>query len=46
MCLFLEMLWVKKCRNLSGGIFPYHSEYFPHAENMELLFVPLHLLAK
>ena len=20
-CLFLEMLWVKKCRNLSGGIF-------------------------
>ena len=39
MPLSLDMLLVKKSRNLSGvgGIFPYHSEYFPHAENMELL---------
>ena len=41
-CLFLEMLWersvVKKCRNLSvWGIFLYQGEYFPHAENLELL---------
>ena len=34
------MLWVKKCRNLSGrGIFPNQSEYFAHAENLELLFM-------
>ena len=43
MCLFLEMLWVKKYRNLSvcvctGGIFPCHSEYFPCAKNLELPF--------
>ena len=40
MCLLLEVLLAKKCRNLSvcGGIFPYHSEYFPHAEILELLF--------
>ena len=23
---------------MGGGIFPYHSEYFSHAENLELLF--------
>ena len=28
MCLFLEMLWVKKCRNLSGG------KYFPITVNI------------
>ena len=42
MFLILEMLWIKKCQNLRGGggfIFPYHSEYFPHAENLELLFL-------
>ena len=34
------MLSVKKCRNLSeGGIVPYYSEYFPHAENLELLIL-------
>ena len=41
MCLFLEISWVKKCRNLIGRqrlIFPYHSEYFTHAENLELFF--------
>ena len=42
MCLFLEILWAKKYRNLSvcvwGGIFPYHIEYFSHAENLDLLF--------
>ena len=43
MCLSLEMLEVKKCRNLSvyvwgGGIFSYHTEYFPIAENLKLLF--------
>ena len=38
MFLFLEMLWVKKLCNLRGGIFLYHSEYFPHAKNLELLF--------
>ena len=41
MCLFLEMLWVTKCRYLSvggGEIFPYHSEYFSHPKNLELLF--------
>ena len=29
-----------KCRNLSGGegIYPYYGEYFPRAENLELLF--------
>ena len=38
------MLWVKKCCNSSvcvcvgGGVFPYHSEYFPHVKNLELLF--------
>ena len=36
MCLFLVMLWIKKCHNSSGEIFPYHCEYFPHAENLEL----------
>ena len=28
MCLFLEMLWEKKCRNLSGG------KYFPITVNI------------
>ena len=40
-CLFLKMFRVKKYRNLTWGggeIFPYHSEYFPLAENLELLF--------
>ena len=39
------MLWVSRkiSRNLSvrvcgGGIFPNPSEYFPNAENLELLF--------
>ena len=32
------MLLGKKCRNLRGGIISYLSEYFPHAENLELLF--------
>ena len=41
MCLFLEI--GKKCNLMGGGgggggIFPYHSEHFPHAENPELLF--------
>ena len=34
MCLFLEILLVKKCRNLSEGrrgIFPYYREYLLHA---------------
>ena len=39
----LQILWVKKCRNFSGAggereIFPYHCEYFSHAENLELIF--------
>ena len=39
MCLFLEMLWVKKSRNLSGGkYFPVLVNIFPLAENLELLF--------
>ena len=39
MCLLLEILWVKKCRNFSvGEIFPFHSKYFPIAENLELPF--------
>ena len=36
MCLFLEMLWVMKCLNLSGGKYFRHSEYFPCAKNLEL----------
>ena len=33
------MLWVKKCHlSGGGGIFPYRSDYFPNAENLELLF--------
>ena len=34
------MLFVQKCRNLVcvGGIFPYHSENFPHAENLKPFF--------
>ena len=40
MCLFLEILCVKKCHNLKGGeIFLCCSEYFLHAKNMELLFL-------
>ena len=41
MYLFVEMLRVKKCRNLSGAkYFPAcHSEYFPHSENLELVLV-------
>ena len=44
MCRFLEMLRVKKCRNLSvcvggGGIFPCRNEYFLRAENLELPFL-------
>ena len=39
MCLFLEMLQVKKWGGGERGIFPCHSEYFPHAENRELLFL-------
>ena len=39
MCLFLEMLSVKKCRDFQWGeIFPCRSGYFPHAENLELVF--------
>ena len=37
MCRILEMLRVKKYRDLSGGNISYHSEYFSHAENPELL---------
>ena len=33
------MFWVKKCRNLSVGDFPYYIEYFPHAEYLELHFL-------
>ena len=47
--VFFEMLWVMKC-NLSGNIFPYYSEHFPHAEILKLLFffffVLLYLLTK
>ena len=35
---YFKMLLVKKCPNLSGGNISYQSEYFPHAENLELLF--------
>ena len=42
MYLFLDRLWVKKGGNLSGGkIFPYHIEYFPHAANLDQLFLVL-----
>ena len=34
MRLFLEMLWVKECHSLRGG-----GGIFPHAENLELLFL-------
>ena len=43
MCLFLEILWAKKCRYLSGVNIPRHSEYFPHVKNLELLFVITHV---
>ena len=38
--LHLYYIAVKKCCNLSvcAEIFPHHCEYFPHAENLELLF--------
>ena len=39
MCLLSEMSWVKECCNLNGGgILSHHSEYFSHAENLELFF--------
>ena len=39
MCLFSEMLGVKKCRNLSGEeYFPITVNSFPYAENLDLLF--------
>ena len=37
---FLEMLWVKKCRDSGVGNYFSISEYFPYAENLELLFCP------
>ena len=48
MCLFLDILWLKKRLDLrwvggggKEGMFPYHSKYFPLAEDLELLFVLL-----
>ena len=38
MCRFLEILFVKKRRNLSGGKYFPITEYFPHAENLEQPF--------
>ena len=32
------MVNVSIFRTLRGGIFLYHSEYFTHAENLELVF--------
>ena len=48
MRLFLEMLWVKEGCNLrGGGMFPYHSEYFPPCQKSETnFFVLMHLLTK
>ena len=44
MCLFIETLWVKKCRHLSGW------KYFPITVNISTrrksVFVLLHLLTK
>ena len=38
MCLIFEISVEKKCRNV-GELFSDHSEYFPHAEKLELLFI-------
>ena len=52
MCLFLEMLQVKKCRNLNvcvcvwGEIFPYHSENSPVPKIRNYFFYSAALLTK